>query len=222
MKENTEKNLKKIVEVSTRKAAIEEWRTASEKQFVPLYNYRLDHIEEVVELAKHIASETEANMEVVVLAAWLHDLAKPGIGGIPAQHHGVASAELAEYILPEQGIDPETIVQVSDVIRKHVGLTIKEPLEPIEAQVLWEADKIIKLGIVGLLQYVLNSVRISPGQGLKDIANKLREFLPLAADIAGCVVTDRGKVIAEERLQRLQILSEMLDSELNPGSVDND
>ncbi|GAH34766.1 unnamed protein product, partial [marine sediment metagenome] len=70
--------------------------------------------------------------------------------------------------------------------------------------------------IVGLLQYVLNSIRITPGQGLKDIANKLQEFLPLATDIAGCVVTDRGKVIAEERLQRLQILSEMLDSELNP------
>ena len=61
MNENTEKNLKKIVEVSTRKAAIEEWRTASEKQFVPLYNYRLDHIEEVVELASHIGSGTEAN-----------------------------------------------------------------------------------------------------------------------------------------------------------------
>jgi uncharacterized protein len=216
MNENTEKNLKKIVEVSTRKAAIEEWRTASKKQVVPLYNYRFDHIEEVVNLAKYIASGTDANVDVVILAAWLHDLAKPGIGGIPAQHHGVASAELAEHILPEEGIDPEIVIQVSDVIRKHVGLTIKEPLKPIEAQILWEADKIVKLGIVGLLQYVLNGVRITPGQGLKDIANKLREFLPLAADIARCVVTENGKVIAKERLQRLQILSEMLDSELNP------
>ncbi len=216
MNENIEKTLRRIVEVSTRKAAIEEWRAASEKQLVPLYNYRFDHVEEVVDLARNIASGTDANLDVVILAAWLHDLAKPGIGGIPAQHHGIASADLAEHILPEQGIDSKTIIQVLDVIRKHVGLTIKEPLEPIEAQVLWEADKIIKLGIVGLLQYVLNSVRITPGQDLKNIANKLREFLPLASEIAGCVVTDRGKVIAEERLQRLQILSEMLDSELNP------
>lgn len=214
MNENIEKNLRKIVEVSTRKAAIEEWSTASEKQFVPLYNYRLDHIEEVVELASHIGSATDANMEVVILAAWLHDLAKPGIDGIPAQHHGVASAELAEHILPEQGIDPETIVQVSDVIRKHVGLTIKEPLEPIEAQVLWEADKILKLGMIGLLQYVLNGIRITPGQNLHDIAEKLRKFLPLAGDIAGSVVTEKGKEIAAERLRNLHQLVDMLDSEL--------
>ena len=145
MKENIEKNLRKVVEVTTRKAAIEEWSTAADKQKVPLYNYRFDHIKEVVDLAKYIGAGTRANMDVVILAAWLHDIAKPGVGGIPAQHHGIASAELAEEILLEEGIDHETITQVSDVIRKHVGLTIKETLEPIEAQVLWEADKILKL-----------------------------------------------------------------------------
>jgi len=216
MKENIEKNLSKVVEVTTRKAAIEEWSTAADKQKVPLYNYRFDHIKEVVELAKFIAVGTDANMEVVVLAAWLHDIAKPGIDGIPAQHHGIASAEIAEEILLEEGIDHETISQVSDVIRKHVGLTIKETLEPIEAQVLWEADKILKLGLVGLLQYVLNGVRIFPGQDLKDIGTKLWEFLPLATDLTSCVVTQRGKEIATERLQRLHLLADMLDSELNP------
>ena len=218
MKDNIEKNLEKVVEVTTRKAAIEEWKVASEKQKVPLYNYRFDHIKEVVDLARYIASGTEADIDVIILAAWLHDVAKPGVGGISAEHHGIASAEIAEEILLEEGIDHETIVQVSDVIRKHVGLTIKETLEPIEAQILWEADKILKLGIVGLLQYVLNAVRIFPGQGLEDISTKLREFLPLAKELANCVVTERGKEIATERLQQLHILSEMLDSELNAGT----
>ena len=218
MKENIEKNLRKVVEVTTRKVAIEEWSTAADKQKVPLYNYRFDHIKEVVDLAKYIGAGTKANMDVVILAAWLHDIAKPGVGGIPAQHHGIASAELAEEILLEEGIDHETITQVSDVIRKHVGLTIKETLEPIEAQVLWEADKILKLGLVGLLQYVLNGVRIFPGQDLSDIGMKLREFLPLAADLADCVVTERGKEVASERLQRLHLLADMLDSELSPGN----
>ncbi|MGY5879568.1 MAG: HD domain-containing protein [Candidatus Thorarchaeota archaeon] len=218
MKENIEKNLRKVVEVTTRKAAIEEWSTAAHKQKVPLYNYRFDHINEVVDLVKYIAEGTDANMDVVILAAWLHDIAKPGVGGIPAQHHGIASAEIAEEILLEEGVDPETINQVSDVIRKHVGLTIKETLEPIEAQVLWEADKILKLGLVGLLQYVLNGVRIFPNQDLKDFGTKLREFLPLATDLANCVVTVRGKEVATERLQRLHLLADMLDSELAPGN----
>jgi len=218
MKDNIEKNLRKVVEITTRKAAIKEWSTAADKQMVPLYNYRFDHIKEVVDLAKYIGAGTKANMEVVVLAAWLHDIAKPGVCGIPAQHHGIASAELAEEILLEEGIDHETITQVSDVIRKHVGLTIKETLKPIEAQVLWEADKILKLGLVGLIQYVLNGVRIFPDQNLSDIGLKLREFLPLAANLADCVVTERGKEVASERLQRLHLLADMLDSELSPGN----
>jgi len=216
MKENIEKKLSKVVEVTTRKAAIEEWSTAADKQKTPLYNYRFDHIKEVVDLAKYIASGTNANMDVVIFAAWLHDIAKPGVGGIPVKHHGNTSAEIAEEILLEEGIDTETISQVSDVIRKHVGLTIKETLEPVEAQILWEADKIFKLGLVGLLQQVLNGIRIFPGENLKEINRRLREFLPLAANIAACVVTERGKEVAMERLRRLHLLADMLDSELNP------
>ena len=217
MKKDIEDRLEKIVEVSTRKAAIDEWRSASEKQKVPLYNYRYDHIKEVVDLAKFIASGTDANPDVIMLASWLHDLAKPGIGGISAEQHGIASAELAEEILPQEDVDFELIAQVSDVIKKHVGLTIKEPLQPIEAQILWEADKILKLGIIGLLQYTLNGVRIFPGQSLMEISERMHEFLPLAEDIAGCVVTEKGKTIAKERLQRLYLLLELLDSELNPS-----
>jgi len=218
MKENIEKNLRKVVEVTTRKAALKEWSTAADKQKIPLYNYRFDHIKEVVDLAKYIVAGTDANMEVVVLSAWLHDIAKPGVGGISANQHGIASAEIAEEILLEEGIDYETISRVSDVIRKHVGLTIKETLEPIEAQILWEADKILKLGIVGLLQSVLNEVRIFPGQNLNEINKRLREFLLLATNLAACVVTERGKEVANERLQRLHLLADMLDAELNLGT----
>ncbi|KXH73457.1 MAG: hypothetical protein AM326_10670 [Candidatus Thorarchaeota archaeon SMTZ-45] len=217
MNPNIEKKLKQIVETSTKKTAIEEWRTAAEKQRVPLYNYRLDHIEEVVDLAKEIASGTEANMEVVVLAAWLHDLAKPGIGGISAKHHGIASAELAEEILTEEKVSPEIINQVTDVIRKHVGLTISEPLKAIEAQVLWEADKILKLGMVGLIQGILNGVRLFPGRSLFEMGNNLLEFLPLASDIVKCIVTERGREVAEERLNTFKELTKSLQNEINLG-----
>ncbi|MHA1662647.1 MAG: HD domain-containing protein [Candidatus Thorarchaeota archaeon] len=209
-----ENQLRQLIETSTKKAAIEEWKSSSKKQRKPLYNYRGDHVEQVVRLAKHIGESTDANMEIVILAAWLHDLAKPGIEGIEIRHHGEASAELAEEWLAQAGYNIDIISQVADAIRKHVGLKLEKPLEPIEAQVLWEADKILKLGIVGLLQYVLNSIRISPGQNLDDIAEKLREFLPLAEDIAGSVVTKKGKEIAAERLNNLHQLTDMLDSEL--------
>jgi HD superfamily phosphodiesterase len=155
-------------------------------------------------------------MEVITLAAWLHDLAKPGVAGIPAQHHGVVSAELAVDVLSEEGIDPDVISQVLDVIRKHVGLTIKEPLEPIEAQILWEADKILKLGMIGFIQGLLNGVQLFPGRGLREISEGLHEFFPLASDIVNCMETKKGKELANERLRTLKTLVKYLDNELEP------
>jgi HD superfamily phosphodiesterase len=217
MSSDIEQRLRRIVEVSTRKAAISEWKEATQNQMIPLYNYRMDHIEEVVVLAKQIAHGTDADIDVITLAAWLHDLAKPGVGGIPAQHHGIVSAEMAEEILTSEKIDREKIEKVSDAIRKHVGLTLKQPLEPLEAQILWEADKILKLGMVGFMQYILNGVRVSPGRSIEKIADELREFLNLATNIAESMVTKRGRAIAQERLKTLQYISKILDSELNPN-----
>ncbi|MFW9786862.1 MAG: HD domain-containing protein [Candidatus Thorarchaeota archaeon] len=220
MTTDIEKKLREIVETSTRKAAKEEWSTAAEKQLVPLYNYRLDHIDEVVDLAKVLATGTEADLKVITLAAWLHDLAKPGIGGIPAEHHGVASAEMAKEILSAEKVNQNTIEHVADVIEKHVGLTIKEPLEPIEAQILWEADKLLKLGMIGFTQGLLNGIRLFPGRSISEIVESLHEFIPLATDIVACMVTKRGKKIAAERLDTFKTLIEHLDAELQPENKD--
>ena len=113
MRSDIEEHLRKIVEGSTRKAALSEWKEAGENQKVPLYNYRMDHAEEVVTLAKHLAEGSSADIEVITLAAWLHDLAKPGVGGIPARHHGIVSAEMAEEILTHEKIDREKIDQLT-------------------------------------------------------------------------------------------------------------
>lgn len=210
-----ENQLRRLVEETTERAAIEEWKQASEKQDLPLYNYRGDHVEQVVKLAKHLASSTDADMEILILAAWFHDFAKPGLGGIEIRDHGVASAELAREWLIKNGYDKMIIEKICDVIRKHVGLTLDKPLEPIEAQILWEADKIHKLGLVGLLQYILNGIRLHPGKSLSDFQIQLVEFLPLAARITGSVATERGKELAIERLKTLQDLARILESELN-------
>lgn len=216
MKPEIEDQMRLVVESTTKKAAIEEWKTAGKNQRVPLYNYRFDHVKQVVKLAKHIGPTTDADMEIVILAAWFHDLAKPGLEGIEIKNHGIASAELTEHWMIEKGYAHDVIEKVSDVIRKHVGLRLDKPLEPIEAQVLWESDKILKLGIIGFMQYILNGVRYTPGQELGDIAIKLEEFLTLAQGITDNVVTTRGKEIAKERMQSLRTLSQMLISELNP------
>jgi HD superfamily phosphodiesterase len=217
MKPEIEDQIKELIVTTTSIAAINEWKEASDHQDVPLYNYRGDHVEQVVRLAKHLAEHTKSDMDVVILAAWFHYSAKPGLGGVSIQHHGVASAKVAEDWLLKNGVDPSIVKKVCDAIKKHVGLTLEKSLEPIEAQVLWEADKIHKLGLVGLLHYVLNGIRIEPGNSLKEFHSKLVEFLPLATKIAKSVVTERGKELVHERLKTLQDLVRILGSELCNG-----
>jgi uncharacterized protein len=215
MNREIEQELREMIQTTTSEAAIEEWVEASNNQKVPLYNYRGDHVEQVVRLAKHLASKTEADLEIIEFAAWFHDSAKPGLGGVTIRDHEIASAELAEKWMKKNGYNNSFTEKVCDVIKKHVGLTLERPLEPIEAQILWEADKIHKLGLIGLLQFILNGIRIEPGNTLGDFHTKLVQFLPLASRIADSVVTDRGKELAYDRLKTLQDLARTLESELN-------
>lgn len=207
-----EKTLESIVEEKTRFCAIQEWQEAQKTSELPLYDYRLDHVRQVVGLVKKIGRTVDAEMEVLTLAAWLHDIAKPGIGGV--HDHGQESARMASTILTELGVSNVTTEKVMDVISKHVGLTLEHPLEPIEAQVLWEADKLDKLGIAGLLHFVLNGILIKPGMDSNAIALEVRSWLPLAEKIAASMNIEMSKRIAAERLQHLRTVSDYLTKEL--------
>jgi HD superfamily phosphodiesterase len=132
------------------------------------------------------------------------------------QKHGEASAEIAREILIQEGIDARTVDRVCDTIRKHVGLTLSEPVQPLEAQILWDADKIVKLGVAGLIHFLVNGLKMKPGMDLHSISHEIREFSLLAKKIAASMNTIPGKEIALERLRTLQNLSLILDGELNP------
>ncbi|MHA2378821.1 MAG: HD domain-containing protein [Candidatus Thorarchaeota archaeon] len=209
-----EVKLSEIVQSRTELAARTEWSEIQLGHDVALYDYRFDHVRLVVTTAKHIATTVDADLEVVSLAAWLHDIAKPGMGGV--QKHEEASAKMAQEILLQEGVDVSTVDRVCDTIRKHVGLTLTEPVQPLEAEVLWDADKIAKLGVAGLFHFLVNGIKMNPGMDLHSIAAEIREFILLAEKIAASMNTIPGKEMALQRLRTLQNLSSILDGELNP------
>ncbi len=208
-----EHDLGKLVEEKTSEYSREEWSRAQKESSLPIYNYRLDHVRHVVEIAKILAEETGADQKVVILAALLHDIAKPGI--VQVQHHGEKSAKIAEEILRSKGVTDDIISKVSDVIRKHVGLTLDEELHPVEAQVIWEADKIDKLGIVGFIHFIVNGARMFPGMMIEDMAKAVRESIPLAERIAASMFSTKGKEMSRIRLEHLREISSKLDYEIS-------
>jgi uncharacterized protein len=109
------------------------------------FEYRWEHVQATVRLALRLAERTGADREVCEAAAWLHDVAKLH----SREHgtdHGLDGAARARSILAQSDFPAEKIEAVAGAISKHVGLETSAPVEPLEAAILWDADKLTKLG----------------------------------------------------------------------------
>jgi uncharacterized protein len=113
------------------------------------FNYRWEHVQTVVHLAIRLADLTGADRDVVEAAAWLHDVAKPH-----SPDHGRDGAIAARQILACTDFDVTKIDAVAQAIERHVGLYTAEPVKPLEAAVLWDADKLSKLGATAVLHTI--------------------------------------------------------------------
>lgn len=108
-----------------------------------------DHVERVVRMAEHLARETGADAEIVRAAALLHDAcgAHPYAGEARADHQQ-ESAELARRVLSEEGWPEDRIRAVEHCIRAHRFRGQEQP-QTLEAQVLFDADKLDVMGAFG-------------------------------------------------------------------------
>jgi uncharacterized protein len=194
--------------------AREEWADFLEKLDVPFHNYRGTHVMEVVRVAKHLAKETSADYDVVVMAAWFHDVSKPSTTG-GDYVHGDESAEIARDFLLKEGLNQNTVERVCDAIRKHMGYTQSEPVEPLEAQIIWEADKLTKLGIICHLQNLMNGLRYEPNLDMDGMLARMKYVMPLMREIVASMSTEPGKRIANDRIRNAELFIEMFESELN-------
>ena len=76
------------------------------------------HINPVVEIASNMSKELGANIQVVEISAYLHDITK--MVGERKNHH-ITGAEYAEQFLKKYNIDKEFITKVKNCILKHRG-----------------------------------------------------------------------------------------------------
>ncbi|MFH1500924.1 MAG: HD domain-containing protein [archaeon] len=95
------------------------------------------HIIPVVKNSEILAKKTGANLEVVEVAAYLHDIA--GLQGLRENNHHIEGAEKAVKILGELGYEEDFIKQVEHCILTHRGRGYLEP-KTKEAKVVASAD----------------------------------------------------------------------------------
>jgi uncharacterized protein len=174
----------------------------------------LSHVLRVYRLCEQIGQEENANLRILRAAALLHDI--EGDVDLRENHH-LAAAEFAEKVLRQEGWEEEDILAVLHCIRSHRFRDKKEEPQTLEAQILFDADKLDAIGAVGVARAVAYAVRagmdvyappsphflktgeLSNGES-QTVAH---EYLFKLRHIKDRIYTETGRSLAEARHQRL-------------------
>jgi uncharacterized protein len=119
-----------------------------------------DHIQRVYRMAERLALLEGANLEIVRAAALLHDAegSKTSGGEAGRLSHQYESARLARQVLLGEGWEEARVQEVEHCIRAHRFRDQREAPLTLEAQVLFDADKLDVIGAFGIARTIAFSV----------------------------------------------------------------
>lgn len=170
------------------------------------------HIERVWKLSKKIAVTEPCNMEVVELAALLHDIADPKF------HNGdeTLALRVSREFLESQNASEDIIEQVLFIIRNISFKNRGEVPEnvPVELKIVQDADRIDAIGAIGIartfnfggfknnLMYDPNiepKLTMSKEEYKKSNGTTINHFYEKLLLLKDLMNTEKGKQIAGER-----------------------
>jgi len=190
-------------------------------------SHNWEHTQRVIRLSKHIGKIEGANLEILELAAILHDICKPEeFKKMGAICHAEKGAILAKQILTKYKVPQEKINAVVHCIEVHRKTQNKKP-ETIEAKILFDADKIDSLGATGIGRSFMAASEIkSKFHNDKKTREKIqetkeytaedtayREFATTIGQIQGRLHTSEAKRLAKERYAFMEEFFSRLNKE---------
>ncbi|HDP26487.1 MAG TPA: HD domain-containing protein [Deltaproteobacteria bacterium] len=114
-----------------------------------------EHTERVYRLCMHIGASEGADLEVLTIAAYLHDIGRAHQDSARgALCHAEKGAEIARDLLRDYPIAQEKKENIIHCIESHRFRNSHEP-RTLEAQVLFDADKLDAIGAVGIARAYL-------------------------------------------------------------------
>ncbi len=190
----------------------------------------LDHTLRVMANARMLATQLpEADSRIVELAALLHDIARPEeLQSKGRLCHAAAGAEIARNMLTELGFPPALVIAVSRAVRSHRYRDDVVP-DTIEAQIVYDADKLDSLGAVGIGRAFLFAGR--EGARLHNSAQEAlnaaaysredtayREYLIKLRALPAAMLTPPGREEGVRRLRFMRRFFDRLEAEINAAS----
>jgi uncharacterized protein len=161
------------------------------------------HVNRVVKIAAILAEKEKADRELVQTAALMHD-----IGYAVGEPHNKTGAALASDILKQSTNCPEEKIEKIIKIILHHPIAFRDRLETLEEKVVWDADKIDLLGVIGI-------VRVFHWLGKKRFEDVVNVCFEEVKPIYNSLNTPSARRIAEKRHRRTIASLSALGQELS-------
>lgn len=185
-----------------------------------------EHTQRVYHLCMHIGRKEGADLEILKLAAILHDI---GRGEQDRSNGKVCHAEkgavMAEEILEKHNISREKTDEVVHCIETHRFRGEKIP-QSKEAKILFDADKLDAIGAIGIGRAFVFAGEIGAKVHNKDVDiektksyteedTAYREFIVKLRKVKDRMLTEEGKRIAEGRHKFMVDFFDRLNKEVD-------
>lgn len=187
------------------------------------------HVQRVYNLCLKIGKKEGADLEVLKLAALLHDIARKREDESKGKiDHATESARMAKGILKSYGYPEETISRVSHCIETHRSRDKRVP-QTKEAKTLFDADKLDAIGAIGVARSFAfageNRFKLYRDSNLDfsekpldkidyDSHTPILEYTSKLGKIKDRMLTKTGRKIAEERNRFTKQFFERLEKEI--------
>lgn len=187
------------------------------------------HVERVVANAKRLAKSETANLDVIVPAAWLHDIVN-----YPKNHPRRAlasqdSANLARQFLIGHYVPDDLTDQIVHAIEAH-SFSTDVTARTLEAQILRDADRLDALGAIGIARCFSVGGQLNRSmyhsfdpfcsvRDADDLAYTLDHFYQKLLRLEQDFCTTAGQAEASQRSQYLRGFLSQLSYEISLESV---
>ncbi|MFA5931674.1 MAG: HD domain-containing protein [archaeon] len=194
-------------------------------------SHDIDHTLRVLNIAKHLAKKENADLDVVMVAALLHDISRPvqaaSKGKIcHAEHGSLVAKKLLEKNSKKLNLSQNKIDSIAECISTHRFRGNNYP-KTLEAKILFDADKLDSIGAIGVGRVFLfageigaklhndpetrKNIHLTKNHSVEDTA--YREFALKLYKIKDKLYTKEGKRIAKERHEFMEEFFERLNKE---------
>lgn len=109
------------------------------------FRSRFEHTMRVYRWAIKLQSKLGGDLDIIVLAALLHD-----VGWDDERPHGEVGAEIAVNYLDSLGVDPQKIAKIGEIITIHEEKDTDADLS-LECRIVMDADLLDEVGAIGVL-----------------------------------------------------------------------